>query len=172
MGIRFATRLARTGIAATGAAAVLALGSVPAAADPDVGCGLGTQVWEGRSGSIVKAFAATTNGTSGNQTFGVTSGTSGCSQGGTVTAQARVRMFAGANLDQLARDMAHGDGESLEAFAQLVGVSEEDRPAFFAFTQAHFAELYGDEEVTAGSMLTRLDGLLAADPELSEYADI
>jgi len=153
-------------------ALALAVGAGQASADPDVGCGLGTQVWEGKSGPIVKAFAATTNGTSGNQTFGVTSGTSGCNQGGTVTAQARVRMFAGANLDQLARDMAHGEGESLGAFAQLVGVSASDRPAFFALTQTHFSELFGGEDVTAGIMLTRLSGLLAQDPELSGYADI
>ncbi len=141
-----------------------------ASADPDVGCGLGTQVWEGQSGSIVKALAATTNGSSGNQTFGVSSGTSGCNQGGTVTAQARAQMFASANLDQLARDMAHGEGESLLAFSQLLDVSAADRPAFFALTQTHFADLFGGEDVTAGSMLSRLNLLLAEDQELSVYA--
>ncbi len=155
-----------------GVAAVVALGfAASASADPDVGCGLGTQVWEGQSGSIVKAFAATTNGTSGNQTFGVSSGTSGCNQGGTVTAEARVRMFASAHLDQLARDMAHGEGESLTAFSQLLGVSAADRPAFFALTQTHFVDLFG-EEATAGSMISKLDVLLAEDRELSGYAGI
>ncbi len=155
------------------AAAGLVVAGVPQSwADPDVGCGLGTQVWEGKSGSVVKAFAATTNGTSGNQTFGVTSGTSGCNQGGTVTAQARLQMFASANLDTLARDMAHGEGETLQAFSRLWGVAPADQEAFFAFTRTHFEDLFADESVTAGSMLQTLRQLLAEDRALAAYASI
>ena len=42
------------------------------------GCGLGATVFEGQSGLFPNVLAATTNGTFGNQTFGLTSGTSGC----------------------------------------------------------------------------------------------
>ena len=72
----------------------------------DIGCGLGTQLWAGNEGLVPKVLGATTNGTFGNQTFGITTGTLGCSQEGVITADARLRMFAGANLDNLARDMA------------------------------------------------------------------
>ena len=66
---------------------------VPAAfatADDDIGCGLGTQLWAGNEGLAPKVLAATTNGTSGNQTFGITTGTLGCSQEGVITADARL----------------------------------------------------------------------------------
>ena len=42
-------------------AAVLAAGSSVAMADNDVGCGVGSQVWQGQSGIIPKLFAGTTN---------------------------------------------------------------------------------------------------------------
>ena len=142
----------------------------PALADDDIGCGLGTQVWEGQSGLAPKVLGATTNGTFGNQTFGITSGTLGCSPDGVVTADARLQMFAGANLDNLARDMARGDGETLDAFATLMEVSDADRSAFYAFTRSHFGELFAEDQATAGTMLSNLNALLASDSRLSAYA--
>jgi hypothetical protein len=141
-----------------------------AAADDDIGCGLGTQLWEGEKGLIPKVLGATTNGTFGNQTFGITTGTLGCSQEGVITADARLRMFAGANLDNLARDMAQGQGETLDAFARLMNVQEADKADFFQFTKAHFGELFADSDATAGEMIASLNRLLAQDPTLSVYA--
>jgi len=141
-----------------------------AAADDDIGCGLGTQLWEGEKGLVPKVLGATTNGTFGNQTFGITTGTLGCSQEGVITADARLRMFAGANLDNLARDMAQGQGETLDTFAGLMNVREADKAHFFQFTKAHFPELFADDDATAGEMLASLNRLLAQDPTLSVYA--
>jgi hypothetical protein len=152
-------------------AALMTLPAGSALADPDIGCGLGTQLWEGNKGVLPKALGATTNGSFGNQTFGITFGTIDCGAG-TVTVQQRLHLFAGANLDRLARDMAHGEGETLDAFAQLLGVTEADKPAFFRFTKAHFVELYAGDAVTAGDMLISLRRLLAEDTQLAAYAQI
>ena len=141
-----------------------------AAADDDIGCGLGTQLWEGEKGLVPKVLGATTNGTFGNQTFGITTGTLGCSSEGVITADARLRMFAGANLDNLARDMAQGQGETLDAFARLMNVQETDKPEFFQFTKSHFGELFADSDATAGEMIASLNRLLKQDPTLSVYA--
>jgi len=141
-------------------------------ADPDIGCGPGTQIWHGSKGVLPKVLGATTNGTFGMQTFGITFGTLGCHQGGTVTADARVQMFASANLDRLARDMAAGQGETLDAFAQLIGIRDGDRPAFYAFTQAHFADLFASNEVTSTEMLGSLERLMASDPQFATYPKI
>ena len=151
-------------------AIVIAASAGLAQADDDIGCGLGTNLWKGESGLVPKVLGATTNGTFGNQTFGITTGTLGCSSEGVITADARLRMFAGANLDNLARDMAHGQGETLDAFATLMKVSDSDKPVFFAFTRSHFTALFADDDVTAGEMLAQLDKLLASDPTLSSYA--
>jgi len=139
-------------------------------ADKDIGCGLGTQLWEGKEGLVFKVIGATTNGTFGNQTFGITSGTLGCSQDGVITADARLRMFASANMDNLARDMASGHGETLDAFATLMKVTPQDKPAFMQLTREHFTDLFAADDVTAGQMLAALNTVLAADPTLSVYA--
>jgi hypothetical protein len=152
------------------AALVIAASAGMAQADNDIGCGLGTNLWKGESGLVPKVLGATTNGTFGNQTFGITTGTLGCSSEGVITADARLRMFAGANLDNLARDMAHGQGETLDAFASLMKVSETDKPAFFTFTKSHFTALFADDDVTAGEMIAQLNRLLATDPSLAAYA--
>ena len=143
-------------------AALLSLPVSAVMADNDVGCGLGTQIWEGQSGLFAKVLAATTNGTSGNQTFGITSGTLGCSQGGVVTAQYRVPMFAGANFDQLAADVAAGEGETLDALATLYEVPAAEKAEFAQLLQANYDALFSSAEVTAGEMLAQLDALLAA----------
>jgi hypothetical protein len=152
------------------AAVMIAATAGSASADKDIGCGLGTKLWEGEKGLAPKVLGATTNGTFGNQTFGITTGTLGCSSEGVITADARLRMFAGANLDNLARDMAHGQGETLDAFATLMNVSESDKPAFFRFARAHFTDIFATPDATAGDVIATLNRLLAADPALSDYA--
>lgn len=153
------------------AVALLALSVTGTAlADEDVGCGAGTILWEGQSGPAAKVLAATTNGLFGNQTFGISSGTLGCEQSGTITAAARLPMFAGHNLDELAADMAAGHGETLNVLADLYGIrSEQDRAAFYTLTQAHFLQLFPSEDVTAGQVLASLESLMASDARLSGY---
>lgn len=152
------------------ALAILALSPLAAFADDDVGCGLGTQVWKGQSGLVPKVLAATTNGLFGNQTFGITTGTLGCSQDGVITAQYRAPAFAAANLDQLASDMAVGRGESLAALAALYGVQGADREAFYAMTKAHYGEIFGSEATTASDVIATVGALMKADARLAQYA--
>ena len=153
------------------AAALLALSVAGTAlADDDIGCGAGTILWKGQSGVAPKVLAATTNGILGNQTFGISSGTLGCQQGGTITASARVSMFAGHNLDELAADMAAGHGETLDVLASLYGIrSDRDKAAFSALSQAHFVQLFPGDDVTAGQVLAKLESLMASDARLSDY---
>ena len=154
------------------AVVAMAAWSGAARADGDTGCGLGSQVWEGQSSIPAKVLAATTNGTLGNQTFGISSGTLGCEPGSVIKAENRLPMFAGANIDRLARDMAVGEGESLDALAHLYGVEERDRPAFFELARTHFDAIFPTATVTAGDMLAALDRALREDPQLARYARI
>lgn len=52
--------------------------SDPVNAQDNVGCGLGAMAWKGESSPIANILAATTNASFGTQTFGISSGTSGC----------------------------------------------------------------------------------------------
>lgn len=154
----------------TAIAALMVLAPAGAAlADKDVGCGVGTQIWAGQSGVIPKVLAATTNGTLGNQTFGITTGTLGCSSDGVITAANRLPMFAGSNLDQLSAEMAAGEGEALEALAALYGVEEADKAAFYQMTRQNYASIFSSASVTAGEVLAAVDGLMQADARLARY---
>lgn len=153
---------------ALAALAVLLGSSVARAGDPDVGCGWGTKAFKGQSGVVPKVLAATTNSFM-TQTFGISSGTAGCSQGGIVKAELRVQMYAGANIDKLAGDMAAGQGETLDTLAHLMGVADADRPAFFHLAKTNFGTLFPSDQVTAGQMLATLERLMASDEQLAKY---
>jgi len=134
------------------------------------GCGLGTMVFEGQQGIAPQVLAVTTNGTSGNQTFGITSGTLGCTQDGVVRSPTEVRVLLMSSLDNLAVDMARGDGETLESLAALLEVEDQDKPRFFAAMQDNFVRIFPNEDVTAEEVLVSMNAVLAEDEVLSRYA--
>lgn len=127
--------------------AVLSLvvaGSAFAAGNTNTGCGLGSVVFkdvQNRS-TLIQVVEATTNGTLGNQTFGITSGTSECTQPKNVVRNDRLNEFVQANLDALARDISAGKGEVLSTVAELMGVPAARRDAFNANLQAHFQQIF------------------------------
>nr|WP_174506465.1 DUF3015 family protein [Acinetobacter sp. Marseille-Q1620] len=148
-------------------AAVLAAGSSYAMADRDVGCGIGSQVWAGKSGVVPKILAATTNGILTNQMLGITFGTLGCHQGGTVTAQ--VVQFTNENSESLARDMSVGQGESLNVLAELMNIKAADKAHFFAVTKQNFSTIYSAENQNTLQVLSTLQGVMAKDSVLKAY---
>jgi Protein of unknown function (DUF3015) len=153
-------------------AAILTLSpiGVALAASNNTGCGVGSIIFKGQSGVAPQVLAVTTNGTLGNQTFGISSGTLGCDRDGVVDTPAKVSMFIDTNLDKLARDMAVGKGETLESLASLMGVQDADKAAFFATTKSHFAEIIPSANASTQEVIDALNHVLAADSELSRYA--
>ena len=151
--------------------ALLLLAPTAVLADPDLGCGPGTQIWAGNSGLAPNILGGTTNGSFSLQAFGITFGTFNCTKGGgKVTADARTRAFAAANLDALARDMAQGDGEMLRTLAALIGVKEADRAAFYALTQRNFAQIFATENTSELEVLASLEQLMGRELQLAAYA--
>ncbi len=134
-----------------------------------VGCGLGSKLFDGQSGVAPQVLAVTTNGTLGNQTFGITSGTLGCDSDGTVVASQRVPVFVAANLDRLAGDMAGGGGETLESLAVLLNIEERDRAPFFSTVRVNFERIVTSPDVSAGELLDGLYMVMAEDATLSRY---
>lgn len=128
-----------------GAAVML---SAPAQAIDSTGCGLGSMAWRGQSGILPQVAAATTNGTFGNQTFGITFGTSGCDPNGRITGgtQKMVLAFLENNLEQFAMDAAAGEGETLTTLAGIMDMNGAD---VAAKTYQNFAVLFPNENVDA-----------------------
>lgn len=153
-------------------ATVLAVSSTAAFADNDIGCGVGTQLWSQQKPikvadvNITKFLAGTTNGIVSNQLFGITFGTLGCDGRSAVTAQ--VAEFVEGNSVALARDIATGEGESLEVLAQLLNIADADKAHFYGVAKANFATIYADDATTA-SVVTALHQVMAQDSVLKGY---
>ncbi len=121
----------------------------------NTGCGLGTVLWKNKAdGSIMsQSLQATTNGTFGNQTFGITSGTSECSEPAKVAQNERLNYFVLANMDNLAKDIAVGHGEALETYAELLGIPAGQRQGFYAALQANFGRIFTSEHATLADVV-------------------
>lgn len=136
----------------------------------NVGCGLGSIIWEGTTGVFPQVFAATTNGTLGTQTFGISSETLGCSPHGKVAIpDKRTVMFIGPNLDRLAQDMSRGEGETLASLADVMQIAPQDRTAFYATAQSNFDRIIPNENATAGEIAASLYAVMSEDAVLRHY---
>jgi hypothetical protein len=149
------------------AAAMLVSASSVSFANGPAGCGLGTAViFPDANEWHEHVLAATTNGTSGNQTFGMTSGTLGCEAANGPLAHAQT--FMNDNMDQLAVDAARGQGETLDALAQVMGVEAADKAAFSATVQSNFDNMFS-VEATAADAYESLTQAMAQDASLQKY---
>jgi hypothetical protein len=152
-------------------AALLLPMSAMAAGENNIGsCGWGSKVFQGQRGLAPQVLGATTNGTSGNQTFAISSGTSGCTQDGAVSSTWKTAMFIDGNKDKLAQDMSKGNGEALQSLAQLIGVKDADKAAFYRATKENFAQIFGSDSATAEQIAAGLKQVLAADSSLAQYS--
>ncbi len=131
------------------------------------GCGLGSMAF-GTEPGAEQVFAATTNGTSGSQTFGITSGTSNCGDHGMLNLAKEREIFAEQNYASLVKEMAVGKGENLSTLASLYGCAPKTHPAFGALVQKKFDSLVSSEETTSDQMLIMLEGQLVDHPSLSK----
>ena len=120
-------------------------------ANENTGCGLGSLIIKNQNTVVLQALAATTNGTSGNQTFGITSGTSNCDKPSNFVSNDKLNKFVGENMDELALDISAGRGETLETVAKLMNV--ENNEAFSAKLQSNFTSIYSNENVTSAAVI-------------------
>ncbi|MCD6271415.1 MAG: DUF3015 family protein [Deltaproteobacteria bacterium] len=127
-------------------------------AKDNCGCGLGTVLWGDKADDNVlsQTLQATTNGTSGNQTFGITSGTLECEQPAKIAASEKLMEFVYANMDNLASDIASGKGESLDTLAELMNVPSEDCNGFYVTLQNNFEYIFQTGEESPATILDRI----------------
>src|SRR6266852_8489091 len=145
------------------------------AANPDTGpgCGLGKLAWSDyahQKNIGPQVLMATTNGTFGSQTFGISTGTSGCTNDGKVWVEYKVTMFAEINFENLSQEMAQGHGEHLASLATLMGVPVEQQPAFFALTQEQYTTLIQSGETAPVAMIKALNAAMGGHPALAQLS--
>lgn len=156
--------------------AAIGFGAQPAlAGDAGAGCGLGKVVMEGKSGKganiaagilnvfpIANTFFMTTAATTGDEILG-------CDTSTTVMNEANKKAFVANNMDNLSRDMAQGSGVHLEALADVMGVAEEDKDAFYSMTQDEYVAFSASDSASADDVLANLNTAMLAYPELAKY---
>lgn len=141
---------------------ILAVGAVSfASTKSNTGCGLGTQIMEGNDGLLFQLLATTTNGIFGNQTFGITSGTLGCEKFDGIVSNEKLQIFVAENMDNLAKDIAKGNGEYINTLAVLMEISESNRTNFRNKLQSNFSKIYTSEEVTNIDVLNNIETVIA-----------
>ena len=147
-------------------ASVSQMGITMAYGNPDTGpgCGLGKLAWADfkRQKDIApQVLMATTNGTFGSQTFGISFGTSGCTNDGKVWAEHKTEFFVAATIENLAGDIARGRGEHLTALATLLGVPTDQQEMFSMLVQERYRELIGRGEISPSALIQALDEAMA-----------
>ena len=144
-----------------GALLVLTGTSFGATVAEDCGCGLGRVAIGEKEGLAWNLLGTFLNGISGNQTFGMTSGTLGCSESFDFVMNERMDIFVADNMDNLAVDIAMGNGESLDALMELAQLSGVDKAKASKALQANFDAIYPDAGVGEAQVAQSIRGVLA-----------
>lgn len=150
-----------------GLALLTASSSVMAEAPGGPNCGWGNMLFEGQSGLGPHLVATITNGTSGNATFGMTSGTNGCSTSGALSYGGK--SMVGSIMGEFSEDVAAGQGDALDTVAVIYGVEKQDRSTFAKVMHENFSAIFPSEDVTADEMMASIEALMKADTTLSKY---
>jgi hypothetical protein len=137
------------------------------AAGGDAGCGWGNALFKGSNGTASHVIAAITNAFLGNNTFGMTTGTNGCSTSGTLGYGGTSAVSA--IMDEFSEDVARGEGDALNTVAVLYGVEPADRDTFAQVMHENFAVIFPSEDVTANEMIASIEEVMKADPTLAKY---
>jgi hypothetical protein len=141
------------------------------AANPDngPGCGLGKLAWgdfKGQKQIAPQVMMATTNGTFGSQTFGISFGTSGCTNNGVIMRTELVHAFASVTFENLQQEMAQGQGEHLTSLATLLGVPSAYHREFFILAQENYKTYVN--HISSEQMVSSLQKAVAEHPVLGK----
>ena len=148
---------------------LLSVSALPAmAGNNGPGCGLGETVWKGQTGLMPHISAATTNGT-GSQSLAILSGTLGCNQDAVVYKEMEKEAFVAFNTDDLAKDVAQGNGSHLASLASMIGIEEQDKTDFFSLTQDNYESIFQANNVAYKDVLAAIDTAMASDARFVRY---
>ena len=124
------------------------------------GCGLGTLLFDGADGLVQQVLAATTNGSFGTQTFGISSGTLGCNLPLRYVSNENLNRFIAGNMDNLAKDVAMGQGEYVDALAEIMDVPGSERVEFSQMLQENFSNIFTDGSVSHVEVIENISLLM------------
>ena len=137
------------------------------AAGGDGGCGWGNALFKGQSGTATHVLAGITNAITGNNTFGMTTGTNGCTTTGTLGYGGQ--SVVSSIMDEFSEDVARGEGDALDTVSVVYGVDAQDRDVFAKVMHENFTTLFPSEDVTAEEMMASIEEIMKNDATLKKY---
>lgn len=145
---------------------VLSLASVcmaqerPHTVREDCGCGLGGYAIGEETGLLWKLLGTFLNGLCGNQTFAMSTGTLGCGEPQSLAMNEQLNIYVADNMDALAVDIAQGEGESLDALAEIASIPETKQPALNSKLQANFGQIFSASDVTHETVVREISQII------------
>lgn len=126
----------------------------------NAGCGVGTLLMETvgkpNGGWILQTTAFSTNGILSN-TFTMSTGTMNCRGNINKAVSIEVYEFITANMDNLAKDIAMGQGDTINSLGSMLAVSDVD--AFASRLQSNFGEIFPSANVQSDSVANKIIAL-------------
>lgn len=144
---------------------VLLSGSVAMAssAKDNCGCGLGYVALENAdTDSVLMQLVVTfLNGICGNQTFGITSGTLGCDKPSGIVKNEIMDTYIADNLDNIAVDIAAGEGETIDTLFEITGLPVEKKSVFSLALQNNFEVIFASDEISHKAVSAKINEIIA-----------
>ena len=72
-------------------------------------------------------------------------------------------------LEEVAQDMATGDGEALTALSVSIGVEGTDRAHFNSVMHDNFAAIFPRQDVSAAEVMQNITTVMQQDQKLAKY---
>ncbi len=117
----------------------------------NTGCGLGSMLIEHQNTVAKQVLAAISNGISGNQTFGITTGSLNCNKPYSIVSNEKIEKFVADNMDELAIDIASGNGENLDTLSSMMNI--QDKEAFSKKLKSNFSTIFSSADVTSAEVI-------------------
>ncbi|MBF0224046.1 MAG: DUF3015 family protein [Desulfobacterales bacterium] len=134
--------------------------SAYAGSKENCGCGLGQMALGDQDSLLMQLVVTFLNGICGNQTFGISSGTLGCQKPSTIVLNEQLNIFVADNMDNLAVDIAAGQGETLDALAEIAQIPVEKRGEFNLTLQNNFDSIYLSQDVTNKDVVSKIQSIV------------
>ena len=118
-----------------------------------------------------QVFAATTNGTLGNQTFGMTFGTLNCEGGNLFTTAENMDRFMLTNKVAAADSIARGEGEVITTLASIMNCSGSEAQLGSAL-QSEFKVIFPKHDVSANEITDQILTVVGNDASLAKACNV
>jgi len=142
--------------------------SMAFAGDSSSGCGMGWQV--AKDNSLVSSFTRSVVNATFSNTIAMTLGTSGCARHSIVYNEMKGIHFVESNKNELAIDMAKGNGEYVTGLAQVFGC--QNTKAFGSMVQNKYESVLPSENISGVELYNNVKNEIRKDSTLSQTCSL